>query len=280
LRVHISNQKFLVFAVVYAICAFAVSFLSPGILATVLLLPFFCFFPGYFFLSLLFPRKGSMGKLARISGSVGASIGLITLTGLAVALLPVGLNPAALAAGGLIVNIIFASASMLRNRRIPPEQRLCLSLLPGKRPNTPTEKFLTNVSVALVIVVLGAVIFSIILPPPGEQYTEFYLVPGNEAGKYAAPALAGQPVTVKIAVVNHLDQKQTYRIEARLNNKIISRENIPDLLPSQKLEVPLAVLVPDPGQNQKVEFFLYRAGEQSPLFKDALSLTLDITSAK
>ncbi|OGO14847.1 MAG: hypothetical protein A2Z02_00420 [Chloroflexi bacterium RBG_16_48_7] len=281
----ISNKKFLIFAVLYAACTFTVYYLAPGIVATILLFPFFLFFPGHALLSLLFPCRNALSKLARIFAGIGAGIGIITLLGLIVALLPWGLNPNSVVIATLAFNIIFSLAAIIRDFREPRERRLCLDLsLPAWQTaffsSNRLEKLLLTVFLAIVLVTAGVLVFSLILPPAGEQFTEFYILPSiSGSDKYPLSSITGQPTTITLVIVNHEKQKQGYSIETRLNKNNIGKKDTPELAPGQKLEIPIAVSIENPGLNQKLEFYLYKAGEAAPLLKDALSITLDVASA-
>jgi len=106
------------------------------------------------------------------------------------------------------------------------------------------------------------------------------MIPSSSgAGKYPSTATTGQSITVTLVVVNHEKQVQSYTIETRLNKNSVDNKPVADLVPGQKMEIPLVVMINDPRSDQEMEFYLYRAGEPAPLIKDPLSLKLTVKTA-
>jgi uncharacterized membrane protein len=283
LIVQISNQKFLIFAVVYAVCTTAVYLFAPGIGATILLCPFFLFFPGHAILSLVFPyRNNSLGKLARIFAGIGVSIAAVTLIALIIALLSWGLAPLPVVIAVMAINVFISLAAIARDWRIPGDQRLEIKLsleaVTSFRGASTFENTLSIVFIVLVIFAAGALVFSVVSPPAGEQFTEFFIQPSSSGpDRYLGTAVAGQPSPVTAVITNRQNREQSYEIRIVINNKEAGRQSTSGLIPGQRMEIPLQVTFNNSGPGQKAEFYLYKAGQDTPLLKDALSLTVDVS---
>ena len=246
-----------------------------------MLLPFLIFFPGHAALSLVFPRANSLGKTTRIFAGIGVSLAIVTLAGLVVALFPWGLAPLPVIIVVLIINIILSVSAIARNYKLSPEKRIQaqfpLKFYMLMQIKSRSEKTLSIIFVVLVVLIAGTLVFSIFSPPAGEQFTEFFILPSTTGtDKYIKSAVAGQPVYISAVIVNRESGKHSYVVRTVVNNKATESQSVPELEAGRKTEIPLQVIFNNAGPGQKVEILLYQAGDDSPLLKDALSLTIDV----
>ena len=116
-----------------------------------------------------------------------------------------------------------------------------------------------------IVVVLGAIIYLSLVPQPGEKYTEFYIL--DSTGKtvdYPREVKMGQPVKVILGIVNHEFKVVNYRIEIKIGGNILNQKNVGKLEHNQKWEQ-IVDFVPNVlGNQQKVEFHLYKDAENIP----------------
>ena len=71
----------LIYAIILltAILFVIIAFLPNNVLRIIIGLPFVLFFPGFTFISALYPRKQSLNVIERVALSVGLSIGVVPL---------------------------------------------------------------------------------------------------------------------------------------------------------------------------------------------------------
>lgn len=112
---------------------------------------------------------------------------------------------------------------------------------------------------ALILAVL-ATIYIALLPPPGEPFTEFYML--GERGKaadYPTHLMVGEKGTVIVGIVNHEHAPITYRLVVRLDGVVVHTESVP-LEDGKKWEKSIAFSPTHRGK-QRLELLLYRNGE-------------------
>lgn len=121
-----------------------------------------------------------------------------------------------------------------------------------------------------------------IIPSPAEYFTEFYLLgPEGLAEGYPRQARVGEPLQVKMGVVNRERTSQTYRLEIWVQDpgdpsrrQQVAALDPFDLTPGMVLARPVAWSMPWAGPDQQVEFLLFRQGDTDPYRR--LRLILDV----
>ncbi len=259
----------------------AITFFPSNGIRIVLGLPFLLFFPGYTLIAALFPRKGQMEAIERTALSFGMSIAIVPLIGLALNYTSWGirLEPVLYAVSAFI--IIVSIIAWFRRRRLPEQEQFAIPFqlkLPGWGKSV-SERIL---SVALVVAILGALGtlgYVVAFPKQGEKFTEFYIL--DEAGKMAdypqtlAPGATGNVV---LGIVNHEYQEVTYRIEIRESGAAIKEVGPVTLPDEQKWEQKVDFTPVSVGDNQKVEFLLFKASEVTPY--QSLHLWINVGNGK
>jgi len=193
-------------------------------LRIILGLPFLLFIPGYVLIFCLFPMKKTdrgIDVIERIALSFGLSIAVVPLIGLGLNYTPWGirLEPILLSLFGFIIGI--SIIAFIRWRQTPPEERFIISFdLSFPTSESPLDKALTLILIATIIIAMGALVYVVVTPKQGEQFTEFYLLgqQGNASG-YPQTLQPGENATVIIGVVNHEYQQINYTIEIWLVNQ-------------------------------------------------------------
>jgi len=92
-----------------------------SILRKVVGLPFILFFPGYSFVSFLFPEQRDLDSIERVALSFGMSVAIVPLVGLALNYTPFGITLTPILLSLISFNIIFSLLSVYRriNSREP-----------------------------------------------------------------------------------------------------------------------------------------------------------------
>lgn len=249
-----------------------------NVLRIVLGLPFLLFFPGYTLAAALFPRKGDIGGIARVALSFGLSIAVTALVGLFLNYTPWGiaLYPILL---WLTVFIVATSAiAYYRRYRVPEEQRFTVSFriaLPRWADLSKLDKGLSIVLVVSILAVIGTVGYGIAVPRMGEQFTEFYVLGlGGEAEDYPREVAVGEEATVTLGIVNHEGREINYYVELAIDGVKNGEVGPLVLADEDKWEEEVSFAPQKAGDDQKVEFLLYRDGESEPYC--TLHLLIDV----
>ena len=126
-----------------------------------------------------------------------------------------------------------------------------------------------SVTLALAILAtIGAIIYLANAPGAGEKFTEFYLLgPGGKAENYPQDITLGQSSPVLLGIVNREKQPASYRFDVLVDNTTVYSKAAIDLQNDGKWEGEVPVNPPAKGENQKVEFYLYKDNGAEPYLK-------------
>lgn len=120
--------------------------------------------------------------------------------------------------------------------------------------------------IALIIAAVGT-IYIVVFPQPGEKFTEFYILGQNgKASDYPTNLTAGESGNVTIGIVNHEYVNTTYQLVIKNNQTILKDENI-TLTNNEKREIPFTFNLYKYGQNQKLEFSLYKLPDTQNVYR-------------
>ena len=123
---------------------------------------------------------------------------------------------------------------------------------------------------------LSCLVYIVVIPKQSEKFTEFYIL--NSEGKaqnYPAQVTSGEPVAVTIGIVNNERETVSYRVGITVDS-IENREiNAGKLAHKGKWQEIVSFIPDKTGDNQKVEFWLYKNGEIEPYLQDPLYLVID-----
>jgi uncharacterized membrane protein len=123
-------------------------------------------------------------------------------------------------------------------------------------------------SAVLVLALLGAAAALIyhITSPPAEKFTEFYILNAEGiAGDYPNQLDAGEEANLILGIINREQTTVTYRVDINIEGQTINILGPLTLGDGEKLEQPVTFTPDKPGENQKVEFLLYKQGQSDVL---------------
>ena len=128
----------------------------------------------------------------------------------------------------------------------------------------------------LVLAALGAIVYVVAFHPPEEKFTEFYILGlEGEAKDYPKVLRVGMEGWVLMGIVNHEYQEMSYRVVVTIDG-MESEEIGPIVLEQdEKWEEEVGFIPQIAGDNQKVEFLLYK-GESSQQHYVSLHIWIDV----
>jgi len=264
-----------------ALAGIYVPVISESPLRVVFVLPFILFVPGYLLIAALFPANGDLEGLERFALSMGLSIAIVPLLGLALNYTPWGIRLDPIVVTLVIFSLVVGFIAQFRRRELPRENRFTVPvgayLVTMKEEFTGgsvsrTDRVLSIVLIAAVLVAVATTVFIVVVPKEGEKFTEFYILgPKGKAAEYPTEFMAGTPQTVIIGIGNHEYRDitytvETFAVESRFNNAtnqstIVSAtllDRFAVTVPhNQTVEQPYTFRVTDPDTN-RIEFLLFK----------------------
>jgi uncharacterized membrane protein len=231
-------------------------------------LPFVLGCPGYTFVVALFPRRGDLGGIDRFGLSLGLSIVIDLLIGLLLNYTPWGIQimPVLIS---LLVFVIFTSAiALYRRSKLPVAERFAPIWefdMPFSREVPLLERILFVMLILSIILVIAGIGYIVVTPIKSEAFTEFYMLgPDGTAGSYPANINVGEKAQVTLGIVNHEHELEDYHVEVMMGQYPLSKTG-PILLDNeQKWQGPATFSATQPYHDLKVEFLLFRNGDNTP----------------
>jgi len=137
------------------------------------------------------------------------------------------------------------------------------------------DKVLSIVLVAAILGGLGMLIYAVAVPKIIGEFTEFYILGlEGKAGGYPQRLAVGDEGKVIVGIVNHEGKEVSYRLEVRIDGE--KKRNIEPIVLNneQKWEEIVTFTADKQGEEQKVEFLLYKLGQMEVY--DSLRLQIDV----
>ena len=253
-------------------------FVPSNIVRIILGLPFVLFFPGYALIAVLFPKRSDITGVERIALSFGTSIAAAALIGLVLNYTPWGINTYSILVSLAIFILATSIAAWYRQRSLTEEERFAPSFsfdLLAWRGQSTLDK---TISIILIVAILGAIGtfgYTAAIPKVGERFTEFYILElEGKATDYPKELMLGEEGRVIVGIVNREYGTVSYRVEVTING-IRDKEIGPVVLGhEEKWEGEVSFTPTKVGDNQKVEFLLYK--ESKPVFKEPIHLWVNV----
>ena len=235
-----------------------------NILRIILGLPFLLFFPGYTLVAALFTKKEGMGNIERVALSFGMSVAVVPLIGLILNYTRWGirLEPVLYSVASFI--LITSIIAWLRRSRLPEPERFGVDFqmrLPGWGGGA-WDRALSVILALTILGALGTLGYAIASPKVGERFTEFY-IEGLEgkAIDYPKELALGEKGKVIVGIINREHETVTYRVEVAIDGAKNNEVEPVTLDHDGKWEEIVGFTPDKAGDNQKVEFLLYRQGQ-------------------
>jgi len=138
------------------------------------------------------------------------------------------------------------------------------------------NKVLSIILALAILGALGALGYTIANPATVERFTEFYILGASgEAKDYTVEMVVGKEARQLVGIINREQETVTYRLEVTIDD-VKSNEIEPITLQhNEKWEKTVSFTPNHTGTNQKVEFLLYKQG-QNEVF-DSLHLWVNVS---
>ncbi|AEK73109.1 hypothetical protein GQS_06055 [Thermococcus sp. 4557] len=187
-------------------------------------LAFVLFFPGYVFITALFPNRPELDNLERLALSFGLSIAVVPLIGLGLNYTPWGIRLIPILVSLTAFNIVFSLIAIHRRTGAFEPWIPWITLEQVKRElewdeSSKLDRALTVILIIAIITSIGTLGYVVTHPKQGEAFTEFYILgPEGIADNYPTELRVGQNGTVIIGIVNHEHRNVTYHVQIWLVN--------------------------------------------------------------
>jgi len=249
----------------------------------VLGLPFLLFIPGYSLTVVLFPKDHQLNNLEKIAASLGLSICMFIIIGIIINY-TFGFSFYPFYSIMMLLVILLSILAIIRRDKINQvkiiktsgnsDTKFTLKELAGW---IRSNKILTIVFAVIFICILVASVYAINSPRYPEQFTEFYILgPSGEAANYPSELKIMTDISVTAGIGNHESNTNVYRIDVKVNGTVV--KNIPNISvdseETKELKINLTAI--ELGNNQRIDFYLYKEGVDNPL--RILYLTVNVVS--
>ncbi len=225
--------------------------------------------PGYLIQLSLFPKRDDLNWDGRLALSFGLSIAIMAPLALILNQFERGLSLIPLTSTWLGLIVVFVIIAALRQMECPPADRARLRFkLPLRETwmlETPSQRRLLIALSVTLLIALSAGIGLAILPPPGSEFTEFYIL-GEEglAEKYPYTVSIDQPVQITVGINNLEGKDMTYTLEAHDTSGVIGELGPISLQNQQATEFQFTFTPGSPGEDVEINFYLFQAGVAEP----------------
>ena len=143
---------------------------------------------------------------------------------------------------------------------------------------TTSNKIISAVLITALIICTGLIVYLAVTTQPSERFSEFYLLgKRGTASDYPSQAIAGQPESVIVGIINHEAELSDYTVLIKENDAIIKSITVGTLKDGQKWEQPVEFSLNNAGDGCRVNFYLYTDGGAVPHIKDPLVLIMKVT---
>jgi uncharacterized membrane protein len=251
-------------------------------------------FPGYSFVAALYPGKEGTNNIQRLALSIGVSIAIITLIALILNYTPWGVGAESVLFSVSIFILLASAVALLRRNKVPGRNNYIYQI----RMSWPVwaggvlNKLLFVSFIISIIVTLGVVSYVAVSPRVEAAFTEFYILGLNgeaqaypevfslESGDVArveygdGSYVFNEPGMVTLGIVSHEKQRASYyvlvnidgeQISINYNGGVVSRIGPVELAEGEKWEKKIGFAPQYIGDNQKVEFLLFKEADSVPI---------------
>ena len=259
------QSDLLLLNIITVLLIFFITFLPSNPLRIALGLPFVLFFPGYVLIAALFPRRNALDGMEKIALSFGLSIVLVSLVGLVLNYTPWGIRLYPILISLAIFTAAVSVVAWYRRRKLAEAGRFIIPFrlnLASWRGQKLVDKVLSVILIVAILGAAGTLGYVIATPRVGEKYTEFYILGlEGQAIEYPKEMRIGEQGRVLVGIVNREQQTVSYLVKVTIDEVTVNEIGPVVLHHEDKWEGEINFIPAQLGDNQKVEFSLYKQGQ-------------------
>ncbi len=262
------KSKYLLFSIDILTIALIllVAVVPNSIIRIIIGLPMILFFPGYVLISALFHRKSYLDGIERLALSLVLSLSLFPIIGLFLNYTPWGITVFSVLFSLAIFILVLSVISWFRQRKLREEEYLSFNIdLTGWNKRSSISKVISVVLVMIIIGTVAMLTYTIAKQKTGEKFTEFYILDlDGKAIDYPKVIQLGDHGKITMVIINNEQQLTRYMVEIKIDG-FMNETFEPILLEADEKAVREVTFTPkSAGDQQKVEFLLYKDGQGEP----------------
>jgi uncharacterized membrane protein len=269
----------LIFILILTIISIPVVELTLGVPRIILGVIILLIFPGYSLMSALFPGKKNITGIERAGLTLVLSFAVVSLTGLALNYTPWGIKLQPITISMCVIIFVLICIAYLRRRRLSETERFSLHFsvrLPHWRNVGHFDKVLYIVLAVVVVGSISTLGYVIAKPKPQEAFTNFYMLgPAGKMENYPNSLRISQSASITLGIENKENQAASYTVSVVFDGQTVQTLGPFTLANKEKWSGDITLTPSRIGDNQKVEFLLFKQGISEPYL--TLRLWLDVT---
>ena len=256
-----------------------IAFLPSNTVRIIFGLPFILFIPGFTLMAAIFPKRNELNNTERIALSFGLSIVVAPLLGLILNYTPWGIGLYPMLVGVAAFIFVTSVIAWYRRSKLSEDKSVSTKIKIDFSRWKTINIWNKALSIALALLILGSIgtlAYAIVTPKQGEKFTEFYVLgPNGEAEGYSTELSIGETGKVILGIGNQEGEDNlVYNVELSIDGELKQTIGPLTLADEEKWEEGVSFIPDKMGENQKVEFNLYKQGEDEPY--KVLYLWLDV----
>ena len=264
MRIRTQNDLLLI-NIITVLLIIVITVLPSSALRIILGLPFILFLPGYALISAVFLRKNQLRGLERLALSFGLSIVVVPISGFILNYTPWGITLYSVLISVAIFIFVASLIAWYRRRSLAESERFSISLtfnLASWKSQGLPDKILSVILIVTMLGAIGTLGYVFAAPKVGERFTEFYILgPEGKAEDYPKELVVGEEGRVIMGIINREHETVSYRMEVTIDGTRHGEIGPVVVLHDGRWEREVGFMPLLPGDNQKVEFLLYRQGQ-------------------
>jgi uncharacterized membrane protein len=251
-------------ACLVAVAAVALTWTAPHSVAQAALgLPLVFFLPGYALLGALFPRRGDLKAIERVTLSFILSLAITPLVVFMHNSLLGGIRPLPVASSLAGIVVACAVRGGLARRHFPPGERDAASPIAAFRQAQMNWR--RWASMAAMVLIFATLVGIRSAPGTSEPFTEFFLLgPSGKLQGYPRQAFVGDSVRVVLGIGNHEFRRITYRVVVKIGNRELAALGPIPLDSGQRWTHEVQFTPPGPAPREEIDIVLLKENAGAP----------------
>ena len=268
----------IIIVVLLTVITFPVLGLTDGLPRIILGVVFILVFPGYTLTAAIFPKKSSIKGVERATLTLALSFALVSLTGLALNYTQWGIQLTPILVSMAIIIFLTSGVALFRRRRLPEAERFVLSINYRLLRWGSLSRFDRVLTLILAMAVIGTVFtlsYIMVEPKANENFTSFYILgPEGKMENYPQEIILGEQVALTLGIENYEDSPVIYDVAVMLDGEMVQELSHIEIDDGEEWSDEVVIIPPKAGDDQRVEFILYKRQEAAPYL--SLHFWLDV----